>query len=70
MPLLLFDTLEDSTEAQAVTLNTEQIVSGLKTFSQIRLQNPRVRPPITGTEAALLFFDSVSETGLTQTGDL
>ena len=53
-----------------VTAASEQSITGLKTFDSIRLRNARVRPVITGAEAALIFHDNVDETILQQIGDL
>ena len=53
-----------------VTTASEQAITGLKTFSQIRLRNARVRPVVNGAEAALIFYDNVDESSLQQIGDL
>ena len=52
-----------------VTTASEQAITGLKTFSQIKLRNARVRPVVTGAEAALIFYDNVDESSK-QIGDL
>ena len=52
-----------------VTTASEQAITGLKTFSQIRLRNARVRPGVNGAEAALIFYDTVDDSSQ-QIGDV